>query len=114
MEIRIAALVPADELDAQLVGGIGGRMNSSSSMPRRWISPTKGGTVDSPTPMVPSSSDSTSSISQSSRFRCWHSMAAASHPEVPPPTITIFAKGPHHQFRFSTITPGASWDRAVL
>ena len=25
-----------------------------------------------------------------------------------------FAERPHHQFRFSTITPGASWDRAVL
>ena len=64
--------------------------------------------------MVPSSSDSTSSISHSSRFRCWLSIAAASQPEVPPPTITIFERGFIYQFRFSTMTPGASWDWAVL
>src|SRR5688500_19934779 len=43
--------------------------------------------------MVPISSDSMSSTWHSSRFRCWHSMAAASHPEVPPPMITIFDNG---------------------
>src|SRR3954463_6163177 len=62
-------------------------------MPSRWISDTNGGTVDSPTPIVPSSSDSTSSISQTSRFRCWLSIAAASQPDVPPPTMTILERG---------------------
>src|SRR5512138_1286288 len=48
-----------------------------------------GGTVDSPTPMVPISSDSTSVICSSSPSCCARA-AAATHPAVPPPAITTF------------------------
>ncbi len=84
-------------------------------MPSRWISETNGGTVDSPTPMVPSSSDSTQlDLAELALQMPGSASAAAIHPDVPPPTITIFEKGLHYQFRFSTMTPGPSWEWAVL
>ena len=46
-----------------------------------------GGMVDSPTPTVPISSDSTSTRS-SSPWNCCDSAAAAIQPAVPPPAIT--------------------------
>ena len=48
-----------------------------------------GGTVDSPTPMVPISSDSTSVMS-SSLPNCVDSVIAATQPAVPPPAMTTF------------------------
>src|SRR4026208_1661799 len=48
-----------------------------------------GGIVDSPTPTVPISSDSTSVTSTIPR-NCCDSAAAAIHPAVPPPAITTF------------------------
>src|SRR5687767_10555968 len=63
------------------------RMNSCSSMlSSRWNARI-GGIVDSPTPTVPISSDSTSVTSTIPR-NCWDSAAAAIQPAVPPPAIT--------------------------
>src|SRR5688572_20434320 len=47
------------------------------------------GNVASPTPTVPISSDSTSTISSNSP-NCCASAAAVTHPAVPPPVITTF------------------------
>ena len=69
------------------------RMNSRSSMPSRLWKVVIGGTVDSPTPTVPISSDSTSVMS-SSCPNCFDSAIAATHPAVPPPAMTTFFTGP--------------------
>jgi hypothetical protein len=52
-----------------------------------------GGTVDSPTPTVPISSDSTNVMS-SSLPKCVESVIAAIQPAVPPPAITTFFTAP--------------------
>ncbi len=52
-----------------------------------------GGTVDSPTPTVPISSDSTSVMS-SSLPKCVDSVIAAIQPAVPPPAMTTFFTAP--------------------
>src|SRR5687768_8681328 len=52
-----------------------------------------GGTVDSPTPIVPISSDSTSVIS-SSFPKYFESAIAATQPAVPPPAMTTFLTAP--------------------
>src|SRR5262245_34353503 len=65
------------------------RMNSRSSMPNRLWNVVIGGTVDSPTPTVPISSDSTSVMS-SSCPNCFDSAIAVTQPAVPPPAMTTF------------------------
>ena len=80
------------------------RMNSRSSMPNNWWKATMGGTVDSPTPMVPISSDSTSVMSSSSP-NCFDSAMAATQPAVPPPAMTTFLTAPGCGFRVFHRTP---------
>src|SRR5262245_8765066 len=65
------------------------RMNSCSSSPTSLLNTRIGGTVDSPTPTVPISSDSISVMS-STVPSCRESAAAAIQPAVPPPAITTF------------------------
>jgi hypothetical protein len=64
------------------------RMNSASSSPIRLLKSRIGGTVASPTPTMPMSSDSTRvtrACGPSVRCRA----AAAIQPAVPPPTIRM-------------------------
>src|SRR5687768_7557356 len=63
------------------------RRNSCSSICRNRWKARIGGTVDSPTPMVPICSDSTRVISSRSRNWC-ASAHAATQPVVPPPAMT--------------------------
>src|SRR6185437_2164621 len=62
-------------------------MKRTSSMPSRSLNSFRCGTVDSPTPIVPTFSDSTRRIAQS-RPRIRARPAAAIQPAVPPPTMT--------------------------
>ena len=64
------------------------RTNSSSGMPRNCMKSTNDGMVASPTPIVPISSDSISTTSQSVLCRTRARQAAVTHPAVPPPTMT--------------------------
>ena len=64
------------------------RTNSSSGMPRNCMKSTNDGMVASPTPIVPTSSDSISTTSQSVLCRARTRQAAVTHPAVPPPTMT--------------------------
>src|SRR6478735_2685365 len=68
-------------------------MKLRSSMPNNRWKDVIGGTVDSPTPTVPISSDSTSVMS-SSLPKCVDSVMAAIQPAVPPPAITTFLTAP--------------------
>src|ERR1700691_2292508 len=65
------------------------RRNSSSSIPRALLNSRIGGMVASPTPMMPMSADSTTRIAPTPRASRRASMAAAIHPAVPPPTMTM-------------------------
>src|SRR5690348_16786531 len=62
--------------------------NCASSISRIWLNSLRCGTVASPTPTVPISSDSISRI-ETSRSSTLANAAAAIQPAVPPPTITI-------------------------
>jgi hypothetical protein len=64
------------------------RMNSASSMPSMALKVWIGGMVASPTPTVPISSDSISTMVQS-RCTARDSAAAAIQPADPPPTTTM-------------------------
>ena len=63
------------------------RMNSASLMPSSRLKLTSGGIVDSPTPIVPIASDSTS-VTSTVRPMVRAIAAAAIQPAVPPPAIT--------------------------
>jgi hypothetical protein len=76
----------SNEMDSLKVAAVA-RMNSRSSIPIRWWKVRRGGAVDSPTPIVPICSDSTSVMSSRSA-NCCASSAAAAQPAVPPPAIT--------------------------
>src|SRR6185312_4654627 len=58
-----------------------------------WLNCLIGGIVASPTPTVPISGDSTTSMRTTSRFRRRARIAAAIHPAVPPPTIAMRRMG---------------------
>src|SRR6476646_4113304 len=79
-------------------------MKCCSSMPNNLWKATIGGTVDSPTPTVPISSDSTSVMS-SSLLKCVDSVIAAIQPPVPPPAMTTFFTAPGADSAFSIRTP---------
>src|SRR6187397_1344895 len=79
-------------------------MKLRSSMPNNLWKATMGGTVDSPTPMVPISSDSTSVMS-SNLPKCVDSVIAAIQPEVPPPAMTTFFTAPGTVSAFSIKPP---------
>src|SRR5579884_2442041 len=64
-------------------------MNSISSRPSVPLNARKVGRVASPTPIVPSWEDSTSTISSIRRPTTAARAAAAIHPALPPPTMTI-------------------------
>src|SRR2546423_14684967 len=68
------------------------RTKSASSISSRRLNSRRCGTVDSPTPMMPISSDSTS-VTCSSLPKDLVSAAAVIHPELPPPTITTERSG---------------------
>ena len=63
------------------------RTNARSSMPSSWWKVRAVGMVDSPTPIVPISSDSTRMMS-SRGPSCRPSAAATIQPAVPPPAMT--------------------------
>src|SRR3954462_11688729 len=63
--------------------------NSSSLIPSMLLKATSGGMVASPTPTVPISSDSTRAMSTLPFSSRQEKAAAAIHPAVPPPTMTI-------------------------
>src|SRR5687767_11892565 len=65
------------------------RTNSTSSICRLWLNARRCGTVASPTPTVPMSSDSMSVIAQPLPLSACASAAAAIQPAVPPPTMTM-------------------------
>src|SRR6478609_1372399 len=65
------------------------RTNSTSSMRRDSLKARRCGTVASPTPTMPMSSDSTSTIAQPLSFSVCARPAAAIQPAVPPPTMTM-------------------------
>src|SRR3569833_573208 len=69
-------------------------MKSSSSISSRPLKVRRNGTVASPTPTVPISSDSTSVTDTPACSSIRARAAAAIQPEVPPPTITTFRIGP--------------------
>src|SRR4051812_9615183 len=65
------------------------RMNSFSSIFIERLKSLMGGIVASPTPTMPISSDSTSSMEYGMPIDMRPSDAAVIHPAVPPPTTTI-------------------------
>src|SRR6187455_1930511 len=65
------------------------RTNSTSSICSELLKARRCGTVASPTPTVPMSSDSMSVMSQPLPLSACARPAAAIHPAVPPPTMTM-------------------------
>jgi hypothetical protein len=115
MEVRIAALVPADELDAELVGGVGGldELALVDAEPLDQRDERRYGRL--------------ADTDGAELFR-FHQLdlaelalqVLAEHRRGQPPGRAAthddnFGKGLHaYQFRFSTMRPGASWEWAVL
>ncbi len=114
MKVRIAALMPADELDAQLVGAVGGAdefllvdaepLDESDERRHRRLANTDRAEL--------------LGLHQLDLAKLALEVMAKHRGREPPGGAAAddydFAEGPHHQFRFSTITPGASRDCAVL
>src|SRR5437762_6691333 len=67
------------------------RTNTASSISSARLNASRCGTVDSPTPTVPISSDSTSRMAHS-RPSVLARAAAAIQPALPPPTMTILLR----------------------
>ena len=65
------------------------RTNDASSKPTSWLNQWMVGMVASPTPTVPISSDSTSTMSNWRGVLILASAAAVIQPAVPPPRITM-------------------------
>ncbi len=114
VEVRIAALMPADELDAQLVGAVDGAdefvlvdaetLDETHEGRHRRLTDTDGAEFVGLDEL--DLAELALQVLAQHRRRQPPGGAAADDHEL----LDV----PHHQFRFSTITPGASWDLAVL
>src|SRR5688572_31840007 len=114
MEVRIAALVPADELDAELVGGIGGlhELCLVDAEPLDQRDERRHGGLahaDGAELLGLHQLDFTHLAPEMlAEHRRGHPAGGA------PAHDHDFRQRPHYQFRFSTMRPGVSWEWAVL
>jgi hypothetical protein len=114
MEIGVAAFVPADELDAQLEGGIGG-LDEFAFVDAEALDQRDEGRHGR---LAHADGAELFGLHQLDLAQLALQVLAQHGRRQPPRGAAAdnhdFRKGLHYQFRFSTMTPGPSWEWAVL